>query len=955
MSTKLNGPQQEAVDHLSGPLLIFAGAGSGKTSTLTRRIVRLVESGVQPSRILAVTFTRKAAKEMSERVEKLLGDRAKGLQTGTFHSVCVRILRKYPEVTGRKSDFVIYDEDDQEALIKNILRDEEALAQEASRGWPPDMKPAIVVANIEKCKRTLLTPNDISESDEDQARFRRIWSRYEAQLLGANAFDFADLIVYTMHLAERQDDIGESLRSRWQHVMVDEFQDTDEPQFRLVRALASKTGNLCVVGDDDQCHPPGTMVQTTRSGETKPIEELRDNDVVVGWDRAALRDGRRVRVGHREYEGPMHTVKVAGREVSMTSNHRLVCRWADRRSDACVVYLMWRDGFGFRVGWCQLFNAEGALHLGQRARLEKADRVWILGVFESRTGASVYESIASPRYGLPTITFEPAHGAQHMTAASIGEVFESLSEGTAEGGMLALGNEQRGLLCLADHDLDFDLPFYPLPGKSWENMGRTTLFECYACNLVPGLMMLPVVASHGNTEWTTIEEMDNEWYEGTVHSLEVERDETYAANGIVVHNCIYTWRGAMPEYIRKFREFFPGVKVVKLEQNYRSTSRIVASAASIIERGTDSREPKRMFTANGHGEPVSIVTCDDERDEAQFVAETARRLIDDGCPGGEIVVLYRSHAQSRAIEEELRAADIRYKIHGGHRFFDRAEVRDAMAYLRLLVNPASNVDVLRVINTPARGIGPKTIGRIADLAANKSISLFDALQEAEKWPALGLRERQAIEGFRAMIDSGRAAATELRPSDVVAGIVQESGLMKHWLDEGKRLSDAGKQKQAAEALARSQNLQELISDAVRFEGRAYQRGEMATVDDYVERMTMLADDTEEKDDSATMRLMTIHSSKGLEFDNVFLVGCELGIFPSGRSLPGSEQDHEERRLMYVAVTRARHRLYLTHADARLIYGKMQRNKPSPYFEDIPDDAQQTFRAEDVRRSLQRTA
>lgn len=947
MSTKLNAPQQAAVDHVDGPLVIFAGAGSGKTSCVTHRIVSLVNNhGVPPSRVLAVTFTNKAAKELRGRSEALLGKKAEGLIVGTFHSVCVRILRKYWTFTGRRHDFVIYDESDQEALLKTILRDEEALAKESGRAMPADLKVSTIASAIEKAKRQLITPNDIAEDDEDRAIFRRIWARYEAQLIGCNAFDFADLIVYAMHLAEREDDVGKELRSRWHHVMVDEFQDTDEPQFRLVRALAAN-GNLCVVGDDDQCHPPGVEIQTQRSGEVEPIEDLNDGDVVVGWDRSALRDGRKVRVGRRHYEGPMHTVKVGKLEVPMTSNHRLVCRWADRRSDACVVYLMWRDGFGFRIGWCQLFNAEGALHLGQRARLEKADKVWVIGMFDSRTGASVYESIASPKYGIPTITFEPAHGAQHMTEASIREVFDTLAEVEEGAGMLSIDLQERGMLCLADHDMDFDLPFYPLPGKSWESMGRTTLFECYAANLMPGLMCLPVVKGHGNTEWTPIDEVENDWYDGPVYSLAVERDETYVANGVVVHNCIYTWRGAMPEYIRKFRDFYPNVKVVKLEQNYRSTRRIVDGAAGIIERNAE-REPKRMHTANAEGEHVWDVTCEDERDEALFVAETAKSFIDSGTVPSQVAVLYRSHAQSRAIEEELRGLDIRYKVHGGFKFFDRSEVRDAMSYLRLLVNPRSNVDVIRIINSPPRGIGAKTLGRITDMAASRRCSLYEVLADAEKWP-IGLREKDGIAMFRTLIEGGREAASAGRPAEVVADLLENSGMLKHWLNEAKRFGEAGKQKQSADALARSQNLQELITDAAKFEQRAEAKSEAVTLDDYVERITMLSEETDD-DDAKSVHLMTIHGAKGLEYENVFVVGCEQGLFPSKRAMPGSVEEQEERRLMYVAVTRAKRRLYLLHADERFIYGQLQAYKPSPYISNMPGEAYMSMRADGMRRA-----
>ncbi|MBU6228033.1 MAG: ATP-binding domain-containing protein, partial [Acidobacteria bacterium] len=423
-------------------------------------------------------------------------------------------------------------------------------------------------------------------------------------------------------------------------------------------------------------------------------------------------------------------------------------------------------------------------------------------------------------------------------------------------------------------------------------------------------------------------------YEGTVYSLKVERDETYAANGIVTHNCIYTWRGAMPQYIRKFRDYYPTAKVVKLEQNYRSTARIVASAVAVIERNTDAREPKRMFTSSPDGDRVSVVLCEDERQEAELIAKVTKARVAAGEKPSQTVVLYRSHAMSRAIEEGLRTEDIKYKIHGGFRFFDRAEIRDAMAYLRLIVNPSSNVDLLRVINSPARGIGPKTVGRIADLAASKNVSLFDCLEDAKTWGALGLKERQGIVAFQSLINEGRSVAGEAPPSEVVAGLMERSGMIRHWLNEAKRLGDDGKQEKAAAALARTQNLQEMITDATRFETAARQRGEPPTLDAYVERITMLADDTEDGD-ASSVHLMTIHAAKGLEFDNVFIVGCEQGLFPSERARPGSADDQEERRLMYVGVTRAKKRLVLTRAESRFLYGKVLANKPSPYLSDMP--------------------
>jgi DNA helicase-2/ATP-dependent DNA helicase PcrA len=671
---RLNPQQQEVADHVNGPLVVFAGAGSGKTASATARIASLIRNErVAPARILAVTFTRKAANELRERVEHMVGDTGRELTAGTFHSVCVRMLRKYAGRFGRRNDFVVYADKDQEALVKAIVKDEEVSAEEESRDWPKGMTVDRVIEAIEKNKRQLRTWETLRDDDPDEVALKRVWGRYEAQMRGCNAFDFADLIVNAMHLAESHDEAGRDMRGRFDHVLVDEFQDTDEPQFRLVRALASN-GNLCVIGDDDQC--------------------------------------------------------------------------------------------------------------------------------------------------------------------------------------------------------------------------------------------------------------------------------------------IYSWRGAIPEYIRNFREYYPNAKVVKLEQNYRSTKRIVGSAASIIEQNGKEREPKRMWSENDTGDHVLVVTCEDEREEARFIAQEASKLIAQGAKPREVTVLYRSHTQSRAIEEELRGFDLRYKIHGGHRYFDRAEIRDAMAYMRLLVNPWSNVDVMRAINTPSRGIGPKTLGRLGDLAAEKECSLFEALEHAETWGVLGDREMTGVREFRDLILSARLAAEEETPAQIIEGVLYHSGLIKHWQTVKAEAAEQGKTAKVEDAQQRIENLQELITDVTRYEQRAQQRGEKVSLDDYVERVSMLAEESDNEDERS-LQLMTIHASKGLEFDNVFLVGCELGVFPSGRSQPGSIEAAEERRLMYVAVTRARKRLYMTHASQRFLRGQTMNNPPSPYFKDMPSDATNFAKAKSLlqeeEENLRRTA
>jgi len=380
--------------------------------------------------------------------------------------------------------------------------------------------------------------------------------------------------------------------------------------------------------------------------------------------------------------------------------------------------------------------------------------------------------------------------------------------------------------------------------------------------------------------------------------------------------------------------------VVKLEENYRSTQKIVNAAAAIIDI-VAVREPKRMWTSNPFGEPVLVVVCEDERDEARMVCHQARDAMKSGVPGNQIAVLYRTHAQSRAIEEELRAYDVAYKVHGGFRFFDRTEIRDAMAYLRLAVNPDSNVDLLRAIVSPARGIGPKTLGRLTDMAAARGTSMYETLADASQ-SALALRERQGIDDFRRAIETIRRGGLGKRPSEAVALVMEQSGLLKFWTSEVTRFTNDKKVLKAADAQARAENLQEMITDAARYEQRRSDEDQNATLQEYVERVSLLADDQQEEK-TGQVQLMTVHAGKGLEFNTVFIVGAETSIFPSGR---GGEPD-EERRLMYVAVTRAKKRLYVSYAESRFLYGEEKQNDPSPYLEDIPAEARVQVSAGDL--------
>jgi len=637
--SELNEPQSVAVTHVNGPLIVFAGAGSGKTRTITYRIANLIANeGVPPYRILAVTFTNKAAAEMRERIEKLTGpDIARDLWVGTFHSVCARLLRRHHAAMGLSKNYVIYDDADQKAVLNRVLKELDL----TEHGFPPKL----LLSLISKEKRDGYLPEATRQHARMEQSLLQVYERYQAALVRSDAVDFDDLLLYVSLIAESDTQDGAELRSRYFHVLVDEFQDTNLIQYRLVHALSSRTKNLCVVGDDDQS--------------------------------------------------------------------------------------------------------------------------------------------------------------------------------------------------------------------------------------------------------------------------------------------IYGWRGADVRLIRNFRRDFADAHIVKLEQNYRSTKNIVDAALAVIEPARE-REPKKLWTEAAPGEKVRVRALGDEREEASFIANSIRAELSRGSPAQELAVFYRTHAQSRALEEALRNLNIPYQIIGGMKFFDRAEVKDLLAYLRLVQNPKSDVDLLRVVNVPVRGIGDKTVERIAGYAAENTCSAFEALTALTKNDELGSGPRKKLTVFHDLVVKLREAARELSPSQLAQTVLELTGY-----------SNALEDEDSAEADARLGNLGELVGSIAEYEAEFDERGEEATLAGYLERISLIAAPDTRKD-TALVSLMTVHSAKGLEFRSVFLSGMEETIFP----YKGVDQSHgesseeldEERRLAYVAITRARQRLVITHTSTRQLFGRTHYLSPSRFLADLPDDA-----------------
>lgn len=666
VDAELNAPQAEAVAHVDGPLLVFAGAGSGKTRVITFRIANLVATHrVPPYRILAVTFTNKAAGEMRERLKHLLGeDVAKDLWVGTFHATCARLLRRHHAAVGLGRDFVIYDDADQKSLVNRIVKD---LKLDDKR-YPP----RLLLSIIHSHKQEGRGPDDMEVDGYIQDVAVKVFTAYEAHLRASNACDFDDLLLHILRLVERPDpDLGDELqfpppeidladeagmaiRKQFQYVLVDEFQDTNAVQYRLVRAMVRAHGNLAVVGDDDQS--------------------------------------------------------------------------------------------------------------------------------------------------------------------------------------------------------------------------------------------------------------------------------------------IYSWRGADVRNIRGFSRDFPNATVVRLEQNYRSTKRVVRAALGVIAKSKE-RVPKDLWTANDEGDAIVVRATTDERDEAAQVVATLRAWGDEW-RRNDMAVLYRTHAQSRVLEEALRAARIPYRIVGGLRFFDRAEIKDLLSYLRLTVNPKSDVDLLRVINVPARGIGGTTVDRVQAAAQANKLSMVDAVRTV----AAGTLEadvanaaRKKLGAFVTILDDLSRHQGELGPADLATLALERSGYQQMLEAEN-----------TSESETRLQNLMELVGSIRDYEEAARAEGEPPTLAGFLEKTALVTTaDTVKADDAVT--LMTVHAAKGLEYRGVLIVGLEDDLFPSkGMRARDADDDgeevddlEEERRLAYVAITRAREKLVLTYAAQRTLYGQTRYNRPSRFLKDLPqDDVQQ---------------
>ena len=624
----LNPEQRKAAETLDGPVLILAGAGSGKTRTLTYRVANLIDHGVKPWHILALTFTNKAANEMKKRILELVGEDAQDAWISTFHSSCARILRRDIEKIGYERSFAIFDDDDQNSLFKELYKRENI-----DEKYLPVKE---VKAKISDAKDKLWKPDDwFAHSDKSyrDQKIHDLYVAYEDRKQQLNALDFDDLLVKTLELLADHPPVLQAYQERFQYILVDEYQDTNRAQYELIRLLTVNHHNLCVVGDDDQS--------------------------------------------------------------------------------------------------------------------------------------------------------------------------------------------------------------------------------------------------------------------------------------------IYSWRGADIRNILNFEKDFPETVVIRLEQNYRSTQNILDAANQVIAHNAQ-RKDKKLWTESEAGEKIQLFCAEDDRGEAAWVTNRIRDLVRQGQDYGEIAVLYRTNNQSRVLEELLTNSSIPYSVFGGMKFYDRKEVRDLIAYMRILVNPSDDLSLKRIINVPRRSIGDSTVQVLEDHAHAEGMPLYSAIMAPPE--SLASRPRKCVNEFAELLNQLQICKETMKLSEFVVQLVELTGLRKQY--EGQDNEDAK---------SRVDNIDEIINAVAAFE-KSNPEGKL---EDYLESVALVSDLDKADTFTGRVTLMTIHSAKGLEFNNVFIVGLEENLFPFHRNADTEEKVEEERRLFYVALTRARQRLFLSRSSTRMIYTQQTRNEPSRFLSEIP--------------------
>ncbi len=989
---ELNEPQRAAVEAVDGPVLMLAGAGSGKTKALTHRIAYLVaQKQVSPTDILAVTFTNKAAGEMRSRVLQLLGQNPANRSflpfMGTFHSICVRLLKREAAEAKLPANFVIFDSQDSLSAIKQAMRGLGVSEKEFA--------PRMIQGLISSAKNELIGPKSYADLASGQAGqvAAKVYPAYQRLLKEAAAFDFDDLIFETVKMLRNYPDILKKYQQQFRYIMIDEYQDTNGAQYQLTKLLAAEHHNICVVGDDWQCFPEGTKITT--SDGLQEIQGIKPGQVI----RSAAGYGKTTTfnvVKNRKfaYEGDLvHIVTASGKELSVTPNHIMFARWT--ATDAYFVYLMYVEGTGYRVGITQGSRFDGKRHdvgLRIRANQERADKMWVLAICDSRSDAQYHEALYSYKYGIPAARFRVgAAKANRMSQKQLDMLHSQLDTDARASKLMAdLGihpdyphfvpqattrNKQKRLVfnmvLFGDRRFSASSPWsasrLSINTSDRKDMmvlnklgiatrrGRAGTYRGEMHNLDYGKleqlvqkvndvsrpnyqiykyaymtenkymylpssqihtgMTLPVHDNGGIVDDLVVA-VTRRPYKGDVYDLDIEKVHNYVANNVVVHNSIYSWRGANFQNILNFEKDYPETQVIKLEQNYRSTKTILDAAHSVISKN-EVRSDKQLWTDNDHGAKVVVRQAFNELHEGELIIRDIDEARRNGRNFRDCAVLYRTNAQSRSLEEAFLRARMPYKIIGGTRFYERKEIKDALAYLRLIYQPDDRISFERVVNVPARGLGTKSLERLADFSRQEAIGIMEAAARANDIPGLTGRAQVSLASFAHLIASLRIASEQKTISELVELMLKKSGYLDFLDDRSIQAED------------RIENVKELISVAQQFD--------TVGLAGFLEEIALIADIDNYSTETDAVTLMTLHAAKGLEFPVVFMPGMEEGIFPHSRTQFSQSELEEERRLCYVGMTRAREQLTLLHASSRLIYGTTQHNPPSRFILDVPSE------------------
>ncbi len=990
----LNSKQLEAVKYFENPLLILAGAGTGKTKTLTSKIALLIASGIAPNKILAITFTNKAAAEMRQRIAQIT-PYSSGIWMHTFHALGAKLLRQHGELIGIKKDFLIYDVDDQKKLITLILKE---LGLENDKNKVP-----LYINLISKAKDDLIDENAYLESAEasgetNRLKTARIYRLYQAKMALAGALDFGDLIHKTCKLLREKDDLREYYQEHFKYVLVDEYQDTNHAQYVLVKALSEKHQNLCVVGDPDQCLPGETKVMTEKGYVA--IKNLTKKDKIISA--IGSNKTQRAEINHilkKPFKGNLVEIKTKSKKtLRCTPNHICFAR-LDPSEKLHYVYLMKKNDLGFRIGTTSGVRTSKDRKILNgiivRTNQEVADAIWILKTCKNSGEARYFEQLFSLKYQIPTTVFYskgrnlainqrlinnlykeldtvssaerlmedlclnpdyPHHrpfavtrkgfNRKYVWFTVFGDTRENLSDKThyhrvqlvtsgntlrkkAEKNFSVRAGKQNSwrietsrkdydeALTLAEKISDLDAMDTISRAKLTKN---SPFYFMPASHLREG-MKIPVLKD-GKIVEDTISSIKTSFYDGVICDISVPKFRNYSANGIVVHNTIYSWRGANIRNIMEFEKDFKNAKTIILEQNYRSTANILNAANKVIVRNRN-RHAKDLWTKNNDGEDVEIIECSGEIDESRFVYNKIKKLTASGAyTYNDFVVFYRTNAQSRSFEETFMRMSIPYRIIGSIKFYNRKEIKDAVAYFRLLANPRDTVSLMRVINNPTRGIGKTALEKIQTYALENQLPLFDALENEFQIPKLTPMARRGIKEFTITINNLKAEVGETPLYVIIEKLLTKSG---YW-QSIENLSE----KDPEASLTKLGNLQELVNAVKEFEDRMEKQNIPPSIHRFLENVSLASEVDNLEYSEYAVTLMTVHLAKGLEFPAVFLTGLEDGLFPINASHSSNNEMEEERRLCYVGMTRAKQKLYMTWANTRKIFGKTYPNMASRF-------------------------